>query len=284
MSRNSQERFNAPIPHQNQTQKPNVGGFAGFDFVSPTEFVELPTKGRFYPFGHPLKDKETVEVRHMTTKDEDILNNKNYIKNGVMIDKLLSSVLVDKTIDPKLLSGVDKSYIVVACRLMSYGPEYNVKITCPSCGKISNTKLSLNCEIVEKELPENIEVVNEYVQVTLPVSKAKVSLKILTSDDEDALEKHSKALASKNIPESPITSRMAKFIDSFEYKGIEYSNKADISKMIETLHPMDSLEIRTAYDVGFPSIQVKDLFSCSSCPFVEEVDVPLGTDLFWPKR
>ena len=128
------------------------------------------------------------------------------------------------------------------------------------------------------------EVVNEFVQVTLPVSGAKVSLKILTSEDEDALEKHSKALASKNIPESPITSKMAKFIDSFEYKGIEYSSKADISKMIETLHPMDSLELRTAYDIGFPSIQVKDLFSCPACPFVEEVDVPLGTDLFWPKR
>ena len=45
----------------------------GLSFVVPTEFVELPSKGRFYPKEHPLHNKEVIEIKHMTAKEEDIL-------------------------------------------------------------------------------------------------------------------------------------------------------------------------------------------------------------------
>jgi len=62
-------------------------------FKLPTETVELPSKGLLYPEGHPLAGG-TVEMKYMTAKEEDILTNQNYIKNGTVIDKLLQSMII----------------------------------------------------------------------------------------------------------------------------------------------------------------------------------------------
>ena len=43
----------------------------------PTEVIDLPSEGRLYPEGHPLKDGK-VEVKYMTAKEEDILTSANF--------------------------------------------------------------------------------------------------------------------------------------------------------------------------------------------------------------
>ncbi len=64
-----------------------------FDF--PTEIVELPSKGKLYPEGHPLSSG-TIEMKYMTAKEEDILTNQSYIKSGIVLDKLFKSLIVTK--------------------------------------------------------------------------------------------------------------------------------------------------------------------------------------------
>jgi hypothetical protein len=54
----------------------------------PTEIVDLPSEGRFYPKDHPLRNGK-IEMRYMTAYDEDILTNASYIRNKVAIDRLL---------------------------------------------------------------------------------------------------------------------------------------------------------------------------------------------------
>ena len=82
----------AVVSTQQQTQ---------MQFVAPTEFVDLPSRGEFYPEDHPLHNKETIEIRYMTARDEDILVNKSYIQKGVVLEKLLESVILDKNIRDK---------------------------------------------------------------------------------------------------------------------------------------------------------------------------------------
>jgi len=96
-------------------------------FKFPTEIVELPSKGLLYPEGHPLS-KGTVEIKYMTAKEEDILTNLNYIKQGVVIDKLLQSLVVTKFDWEDLLIG-DKNAIMVAARVLGYGKDYSFKYT-----------------------------------------------------------------------------------------------------------------------------------------------------------
>ena len=71
MSRNNQDRLGAAFPDSAamppQNTKPTL------DFITPTEVVDLPSEGKFYPQGHPLHNKTAIEIRYMTAKDEDIL-------------------------------------------------------------------------------------------------------------------------------------------------------------------------------------------------------------------
>ena len=67
-----------------------------FSFPTPTEFVELPSRGLFYPEGHPLHNQEVVEIRYMTAKDEDILTSPALLRNGIAIDRMIENLVVDK--------------------------------------------------------------------------------------------------------------------------------------------------------------------------------------------
>ena len=67
------------------------------EYKSPTEMVDLPSQGYFYFDGHPLSSGK-IEIKYMTAKEEDILTSANLIKQGLVIDKLLESLLVDKSI------------------------------------------------------------------------------------------------------------------------------------------------------------------------------------------
>ena len=60
-------------------------------FKIPTETVELPSKGLLYPKDSPLAKGE-IEMKYMTAKEEDILTNQNFFRNGTVIDKLLKSL------------------------------------------------------------------------------------------------------------------------------------------------------------------------------------------------
>ena len=94
-------------------------------FSLPTEVVELPSKGLLYPEDSPLS-KGTVEMKYMTAKEEDILTNQNYIKQGIVIDKLLESLIVTEGVKYSELLIGDKNAIMVAARILSYGKDYTI--------------------------------------------------------------------------------------------------------------------------------------------------------------
>ena len=67
------------------------------EFKFPTEEVELPSKGLIYSKDNPLSSGK-VEVKYMTAKEEDILSNQSFIQKGVVLEKLLQSVIINKDI------------------------------------------------------------------------------------------------------------------------------------------------------------------------------------------
>ena len=96
----------------------------------PTEIIDLPSKGYFYPEKSPLSSG-TVELKYMTTREEDILMSENLIKKGVVIDKLLDSLIVTKGVKQEDLILGDKNAVLVAARILAYGPEYTAEVTNP---------------------------------------------------------------------------------------------------------------------------------------------------------
>ena len=82
MKRNNQDRMMGGHKPEKTEDAPQMAN--PLDFVMPTEFVDLPSKGR-YPAGHPLCGQDTIEIRYMTAKDEDILTNRSLLKKGLAI-------------------------------------------------------------------------------------------------------------------------------------------------------------------------------------------------------
>ena len=82
MSRNS-ERLGSNGADTSPPTKLTQNDGGGFSFVVPTEFVELPSQGKYYPEGHPLHQEESIEIRQMTAKEEDILTSRTLLKKGV---------------------------------------------------------------------------------------------------------------------------------------------------------------------------------------------------------
>ena len=99
----------------------------------PTEVIDLPSLGKVYPKDSPLAEGK-LEIKYMTTKEEDILMSENLIKKGLVIDKLLDSLIVTEGVKQENLILGDKNAALVASRILAYGPEYTCEIENPNGG------------------------------------------------------------------------------------------------------------------------------------------------------
>ena len=86
----------------------------------PTEVVNLPSKGKLYSKDNPLSKGE-VELKYMTAKEEDILTSINLIRKGIVIDKVLESLIVDKKVKIDDLLIGDKNALMIAARILGFG-------------------------------------------------------------------------------------------------------------------------------------------------------------------
>ena len=173
----------------------------------PTETINIPSKGWFYSSDSPLS-AGTLELKPMTAREEDILTSKNLIQKGIVLDKVLESLIVEKAIHSEDMLNCDRNAAFVAIRRMAYGDEYKANITCPKCGVDNSLTIDLgkmdNKPFDFEKYPKGT---NEF-EFTLPVSKRVVTFKLLTKKDEDAIDADLKALTkiSKEVTSETTTS------------------------------------------------------------------------------
>ena len=120
----------------------------------PAEEVTLPSKGVLYWEDSPLRSGK-IEMKYMTAKEEDILTNQNYIRNGTAIDRLLKSLIATPGVNFKDLLLGDKNAIMLAARILGYGAEYEVKRTHPETGIETEGVIDLS-KVKDKLIDENI--------------------------------------------------------------------------------------------------------------------------------
>jgi hypothetical protein len=96
----------------------------------PPVVVKLPSGGAVYPKSSPLS-AGTVEMRHMTAYEEDILTNSTYIANNLVFDKLLESLVVTPGVDVSDIIPADRDGLIVSARIFGYGKKYPVSVTDP---------------------------------------------------------------------------------------------------------------------------------------------------------
>ena len=177
-----------PTGYPEYPTQPPTASDNGFNWTNPTYFVDLPSKGRFYPPSHPVHNKETIEIKYMTAKEEDFLTSQPLIRKGIAIDRVLESVIVDKSIHIDDLLLGDKNALMIGTRITGYGEEYKVEITCPKCGKESDYEFDLE-KVGTNDYEEQIKELGceftprNTVSVDLPTSKVNVEIRLLNGLD-----------------------------------------------------------------------------------------------------
>lgn len=247
----------------------------------PSEVIDLPSKGFFYNQDNPISTGR-VEIKYMTAKEEDILTSRNLIQKGIVIDKLLESLIVTPIDYTELLIG-DKNAIVYASRVLAYGKDYKVEIECPTCNKKSENNIDLSL-LEHKTIDFNkFNKGSDETEFILPQSKIKTTLKLLRSKDEKVIDetlKGMKKITAQTGTSFEMTTRLKHIITSIN--GVRDREK--INKFVsEELLARDSLEIRSFMKSITPDLDTTFYFTCTDCGFEKELDIPLNVEFFWPR-
>jgi hypothetical protein len=237
-------------------------------FKMPTETVDLPSKGLLYSEGSELA-KGVIEMKYMTAKEEDILTNQTYIKNGTVLDKLIRSLIVSKIVYDDLLIG-DKNAIMVAARILGYGSDYTFEYN----GESQLVDLS---QIENKPLKEELfsTRVNEF-SFTLPHSKNTITFKLLTHKDEQDINRELEGLKKINKDADPsLSTRLKYMITSIEGER----ERKDIREFVDNyLLAKDSRALREYVREIQPDVDLTFFPDGTS----DRINIPIGISFFWP--
>jgi len=238
------------------------------DFKFPTEMVDLPSKGIVYPKDHPLSSGK-IEIKYMTAREEDILSNQSYISKGIVLDKLLQSLIVTKDVKIDDLIVGDKNAVFIVARVLGYGKIYNVNIKGQE-HQIDLTELD-NREFDTKGLTQGI---NEF-SYTIESTGTMLTYKILNGKDEKAIEREIAGLKKINKESSAdLTTRLKHIITSVDGKD----EKKDIRDFVDNyLLARDSRAFREHIKNTQPDVNLEYVLESG-----EEVAVPIGLNFFWP--
>ena len=262
-----------------------TGGSQPLAFSIPTEHIELPSQGKFYGEKHALHNQETIEIKYMTAKEEDILTSPSLLKKGLTIDRLLRSVIIDKTIDPQHLLVGDRNAILVGSRVTGYGADYKVNIACPACAshnemEVDLSEVNLNHGGVDNAYGYKVVHTGgtEY-EITLPKTDVRVTVKLLTGRDESNITASTNKRKKHKVETGLLTTQLKALIVAVN--GNRQQN--DIEQFIEIMPAFDSRYLRNTYDKICPNVDMSYPFTCDQCDHETEVEVPLSAEFFWPK-
>jgi len=244
-------------------------------FKFPTEVVELPSKGLIYPKDNPLSSGK-VEMKYMTAREEDILTNTNYINKGIVLDKLIESLLISKIDYNDIITG-DKNALLIASRVLGYGKDYTFRAYSPDTKQIEDFTVDLSTlkdkNLDPKDLKE--EGVNEF-EFTLPFSKNVITFKLLTHGDEKKIEKEIQGLQKIKKDSAPeISTRLKYIITSIDGDR----EKKTIREFVDNyLLARDSRALREEIKRIAPDVDLV----YQGDDVEEGINIPINLNFFWP--
>jgi len=250
-----------------------------FGYEVPIESVPLPSRGIVYPADSPLYGKDTVDIRSMTAREEDILTSRALIKKGTVITHLIKSCLIDKSIDVNSMISGDRNALMTALRITGYGTDYKVEVDCPACSERSKQDFNLAELPIKRLETQPVADGANLFEFTLPISKKKIRFKFLTGQDEsDITIQTERAKKQGAAGENLITTRLKHSIVAIE--GV--ADRTKIGMFIRNMPAKDSLMLRRFMDDNEPGIDMKSWMTCPHCLEHAEVRLPLGASFFWP--
>ena len=244
-------------------------GQMGFNL--PHDLVELPSQGLYYK-----SKKKSVKVGYLTASDENILSNFDINKNiteGIILP-VLRNKLYERDVRPEELLDGDVEAILLFLRNTAFGPEYKVTVTDPRTNE--NFTASILLDELNYKKTEHVPDENGLFNVELPISKKKVSLKILNLSERIEIDRILKSYPSERVAPT-ITTKLVKQIHSID--GDTDKNK--ITVFVESMPIGDSKFIRRFVFDNEPRLDLRKEVIAPSGEKVM-VDIAFGVEFFRP--
>ncbi len=280
--RNNEERLGTKKSPSSPAAKQAANtGPAPLEFVRPTTILSLPSKGKFYPEGHPLHNQETIEIRQMTTAEEDVLTNATLLKNGTALDKFLERILIDSKVSPEDLLVGDKNAVLIQARIDGYGSSYETTVQCPACSDKQKFSFDLNSSYqeLEVEAPDNVISTDNGTYIVTLDNGWEVEFRAMTGADENKIAKAANNKKKAGLSGTPVQDQLNTIIVSVS----GHTDMGTISKAVRHMNGKDSRLIRESYRKVIPNVELRSDFECRSCGASTEMEVPLSVDFFWAR-
>ena len=239
----------------------------------PSEVIDLPSEGKLYPKDSPLSEGK-LEIKYMTAREEDILTSQNLIKKGVVIERLLDSLILTEGVKCDDLIIGDKNAVMIAARILAYGPEYLCEIANPDTGKNETHTFNLaDCPF--KKLPKGVTENN--FELELPVSKSKITFNLLNGKDEKMITTELKRIKKTGTQVSPeLTTRLRYLITSIDGD----SEPSTINNFVQNMLSKDSLALRQEVSKVAPDVDMEQEIEVEGESVT--VFIPMTANFFWP--
>lgn len=250
---------------------------ANYDF--PTEVISLPSQGKCYPEDNPLS-KGTVEIKYMTAKEEEILASQNLIRKGVVLDKLFESIIVDKDVNVDDILIGDKNAIMLAARILGYGPEYQVEIE-NELGEKDKITVDLSKVQTKETDLSKLTAENKYEFTT--TGGQEIEFKLLTHGDEKKIDADIKALQrlNKGGVGGELTTRYRYMITSVDGD----STTSTITKFVNNQFlTRDTRKFRDLIRELQPDVNMEFEYENPNTGDTEVKPIPMGVGFFWPSE
>lgn len=276
--------FTAPSNTDGGRKQPpvqHVPSTADLGFELAIESVPLPSNGVVYPSTSPLHLRETVDIRPMTSREEDILTSRALVKNGTVISKVVESCITDKRVNVREMLSGDINAVMVAVRITGYGSKYDVRIKCSSCDKQFDHTTDLSQLVIKRMTIQPDEIGQNLFSAVLPKTGAAVKFKFMTAGDDElaiaASEAKKKSRAAEN---NIVTGQLTSCLVSVNGR----TDRPYLLRFVSQLPAEDSRFIRKLISENEPGIDMRDTVVCDNpdCGETEVVPIPIGASFFWP--
>ena len=241
------------------------------------EPITLPSCGRFYN-GDDGPTNGVINIRPMTGEEEQILATPRFVRKGQAINMIFQRCMQESYRTEEFLT-VDRTYLLIWLRGISYTPEYDVEIKCQECDRKFSTVIDLNSLFVES-CPDDF---GPDLRDILPKSGYRFQYRLSRGKDEieiqDYRDRRIKMFGDSSTDDT-LTYRTAMLLDNIE--GI--TDKKELQTLVKNLPIQDVSYIRGLVNEPPFGVNTTIEMSCPSCIKEFEVDLPLEANFFFPRR
>jgi len=238
------------------------------------EGFEFPSRGKFYD-----DIPEAIHIRAMTGEEEQILATPRWVRRGKAIDMIFRRCIRENINTEDLLS-VDRTHLLIYLRGISYTPEYDVEIKCPSCSMRFSTIIDLN-DLEVDGCPDDFD--QDELTGVMPTSGFHYKYRLATGADEQEISNYRERRIQQwgdQSEDDTLLYRTALLLEEIE--GV--AMKKELAMLLKRLPINDVAHLRNEINEPPFGVDTEVPMVCPACSEEFDIDLPLETNFFFPRK